>query len=120
MSGPGFVDGVPVERAISEAFSKHLAPRRADAAFMARLAKRVEEDKPILDRLEAMEHDEQNAVVDAAMTGPVVLAAIGAVLTLLLLAVIHHVAVVLDERAALTEDGTSKHGSAGANPRQSP
>lgn len=68
MSGSGFVDGVPVEQAISDALSKHLAPRRADAAFMARLARRVEEDRPILDRLAAMEHDEQNAVVDAAMS----------------------------------------------------
>ena len=68
MSGPGFVDGVPVEQAITDAIGKHLAPARANKAFMERLGRRIEEDKPILDRLEAMEHAEQNAVVDAAMT----------------------------------------------------
>lgn len=45
-----------------------IARARSRPGFMERLAKRIEEDKPILDRLEAMEHDEHNAVVDATMT----------------------------------------------------
>lgn len=54
---PDEVDGVPIEQAIFAAIGKHLAPARANTAFMERLAKRIEEDKPILDRLEAMPHE---------------------------------------------------------------
>lgn len=40
-----------MEGAVVEAMAKHLAPARADEAFMERLQRRIREDKPILDRL---------------------------------------------------------------------
>lgn len=40
-----------IDKAIALAMAEHLAPKRADAAFMERLRRRVEQDKPILDRL---------------------------------------------------------------------
>lgn len=36
--------------------------------FMERLRHNMEKHKPLLDRLEALEHEEQNCIVDAAMS----------------------------------------------------
>lgn len=52
-------DPNPTERLLEQA--------RNRPGFMDRLAKRLQEDKPILDRLEAMEHDEANAITEATM-----------------------------------------------------
>jgi Arc/MetJ-type ribon-helix-helix transcriptional regulator len=44
-------DDVPVSEAIREAIEHHIAARRADKAFKARLKKRLEEDREVLERL---------------------------------------------------------------------
>jgi hypothetical protein len=45
------VDGVPASELIREAIAAHLASRRADPEFQARLRDRVEADREILRRL---------------------------------------------------------------------
>ena len=47
---------------------RQLAAARADTGFMDRLRNRIEQDKPILDRLEALEHAEQERVTDVLMS----------------------------------------------------
>jgi hypothetical protein len=45
------VDGVPASELIREAIAVHLAARRADPDFQARLRERIEADQQILRRL---------------------------------------------------------------------
>jgi hypothetical protein len=45
------VDGVPASELIREAIAAHLAARRADPEFQARLRQRMEADQEILRRL---------------------------------------------------------------------
>jgi hypothetical protein len=45
------VDGVPASEFIREAIAAHLAARRADPQFQARLRERLEADRQILRRL---------------------------------------------------------------------
>jgi hypothetical protein len=45
------VDGVPASEAIRDAIAEHIARRRADPEFQARLRERIAADKQILDRL---------------------------------------------------------------------
>lgn len=56
-----------LERRIQERMRELIAPRRNDREFMRRLRERVEQDKPILDRLKAMDREEENALVDSMM-----------------------------------------------------
>jgi Arc/MetJ-type ribon-helix-helix transcriptional regulator len=44
-------DGVSTSEAIREAIGGHIAARRADQEFRARLRKRLEEDREVLERL---------------------------------------------------------------------
>lgn len=44
-------DDVPVSEAIREAIAGHIAARRKDQEFRARLKKRLEEDREVLERL---------------------------------------------------------------------
>jgi predicted DNA-binding protein len=44
-------DGMPISEAVREAIEKHIAERRADQEFQARLKKRLEEDREVLERL---------------------------------------------------------------------
>lgn len=44
-------DDVAVSEAIREAIANHITTRRADKAFKARLKKRLEEDREVLERL---------------------------------------------------------------------
>jgi len=44
-------DDVPVSEAIREAIENHIVSRRASKAFQARLKKRLEEDRKILEQL---------------------------------------------------------------------
>jgi len=44
-------DGVPISEAIREAIVGHIAARRTDQEFRARLKKRLEEDREVLERL---------------------------------------------------------------------
>jgi predicted DNA-binding protein len=44
-------DGMPISEAVRAAIEKHIAERREDQAFRARLKKRLEEDREILERL---------------------------------------------------------------------
>jgi hypothetical protein len=45
------VDGIPASELIREAIAAHLAARRADPEFQARLRQRMEADQEILRRL---------------------------------------------------------------------
>jgi hypothetical protein len=45
------VDGVPASEFVREAIASHLAARRADPDFQARLRERLEADRRILERL---------------------------------------------------------------------
>lgn len=45
------IDGVPASELIRDAIAEHIARRRADPDFQARLRQRIEADKQILDRL---------------------------------------------------------------------
>jgi hypothetical protein len=45
------VDGMPASEFIREAIAAHLAARRADPEFQARLRERMEADRQILQRL---------------------------------------------------------------------
>jgi hypothetical protein len=45
------VDGVPASEFIRDAIAAHLAARRADPEFQARLQERIEADREILRRL---------------------------------------------------------------------
>jgi hypothetical protein len=45
------VDGMSVSEAVREAVEKHIAERRTDQEFRARLKKRLEEDREVLARL---------------------------------------------------------------------
>lgn len=45
------IDGVPASEFIREAIAAHLAARRADPEFQARLRHRLEADRQILERL---------------------------------------------------------------------
>lgn len=51
----------------SELWTDELARGRKREGFMDRLRQRIEEDKPILDKLEALEHTEKDAVVEAVV-----------------------------------------------------
>jgi predicted DNA-binding protein len=44
-------DGMPISEAVREAIGKHIAERREDQEFRARLKKRLEEDRKVLERL---------------------------------------------------------------------
>ena len=44
-------DGVPVSEAVREAINDHIASRRADKDFQARLKQRLDEDREVLERL---------------------------------------------------------------------
>jgi predicted DNA-binding protein len=44
-------DDMPVSEAVREAIEKHIAERRADKDFQARLKKRLKEDREVLERL---------------------------------------------------------------------
>jgi hypothetical protein len=44
-------DGVSISEAIREAIAGHIAARRTDQEFRARLKKRLEEDREVLERL---------------------------------------------------------------------
>jgi len=44
-------DKMPVSEAVREAIAKHIAERRHDQEFKARLKKRMEEDREVLERL---------------------------------------------------------------------
>lgn len=44
-------DGMTVSEAVREAIEKHIAERRASQEFQARLKKRLEEDREVLERL---------------------------------------------------------------------
>ncbi|HEU5252316.1 MAG TPA: ribbon-helix-helix protein, CopG family [Solirubrobacterales bacterium] len=44
-------DEMPVSEAVREAIEKHIAERRADKDFQARLHKRLKEDQEVLKRL---------------------------------------------------------------------
>jgi post-segregation antitoxin (ccd killing protein) len=44
-------DKIPVSEAVREAIAKHIAERREDQEFQARLKKRLEEDHEVLKRL---------------------------------------------------------------------
>lgn len=44
-------DDMPVSEAVRQAIEKHIAERRADKDFQARLHKRLEEDQQVLKRL---------------------------------------------------------------------
>lgn len=44
-------DKMPVSEAVREAIGKHIAERRHDQEFKARLKKRMEEDRELLERL---------------------------------------------------------------------
>jgi len=44
-------DEVAITQAVREAIGNHIAARRADKAFKARLKKRLEEDREVLERL---------------------------------------------------------------------
>lgn len=46
---------------VRDAITRMLASRRADPEFRARLARRIAEDKPILDRLAEQERDDEPA-----------------------------------------------------------
>ena len=45
------VEGRPVSALVREAIDAHIAARRADKAFRSRLARFMDEDREILDRL---------------------------------------------------------------------
>jgi predicted transcriptional regulator len=45
------VDGVPLSGAIRTAIAEHVATRREDSGFRERLARRMNEDREILERL---------------------------------------------------------------------
>lgn len=44
-------DGVPISDVVRQAISKHIATRRSDERFQARLRKQMEEDREVLERL---------------------------------------------------------------------
>jgi len=44
-------DKMPVSEAVREAIAKHITERREDQEFKARLQKRLEEDREVLERL---------------------------------------------------------------------
>jgi predicted DNA-binding protein len=44
-------DDVPISEAIREAIQNHIAARRADQAFQARLKQRLQEDRKVFKRL---------------------------------------------------------------------
>jgi predicted DNA-binding protein len=44
-------DEMPISEAVREAIEKHIAERRADKDFQARLKRRLEEDREVLKRL---------------------------------------------------------------------
>lgn len=44
-------DGMKMSEAVRDAIAKHIAERREDRAFQARLKKRLEEDHEVLKRL---------------------------------------------------------------------
>jgi predicted DNA-binding protein len=44
-------DGVPISDVVRAAISKHIATRRADEDFQARLKAQMEEDRKLLERL---------------------------------------------------------------------
>jgi len=44
-------DGIPISEVVRQAIEKHIAERRADAQFQARLKKLLEEEQRLLKRL---------------------------------------------------------------------
>jgi len=44
-------DGLPVSEVVREAVGKHIATRRADEEFQARLKEQLEKDREVLERL---------------------------------------------------------------------
>lgn len=44
-------DGMPISEAVREAIEKHIAARRADKDFQARLKERLAEDQEVFKRL---------------------------------------------------------------------
>lgn len=44
-------EDVPISEVVREAIERHIAVRRADKDFKARLKKRLEEDREVLERL---------------------------------------------------------------------
>ncbi|HKO38784.1 MAG TPA: ribbon-helix-helix protein, CopG family [Solirubrobacterales bacterium] len=51
LSAVARADGVPISDVVREAISKHIATRRADEDFQARLKEQMEEDRKVLERL---------------------------------------------------------------------
>jgi predicted DNA-binding protein len=51
LSAVARADGMSVSEAVREAVEKHIAERRTDQDFRARLKKRLEEDREVLARL---------------------------------------------------------------------
>lgn len=44
-------DGVPISDVVRAAISKHIATRRSDGSFQARLKEQMEKDRELLERL---------------------------------------------------------------------
>lgn len=44
-------DDMPISEVVREAIDKHIADRRADKDFQARVKRRLEEDREVLERL---------------------------------------------------------------------
>jgi predicted DNA-binding protein len=51
LSAVARAEGVPISDVVRTAISKHIATRRADEDFQARLKQQMEEDRKVLERL---------------------------------------------------------------------
>ena len=51
LSAVARADGVPISDVVRAAIGKHIATRRADQDFQARLKKQMEKDREVLERL---------------------------------------------------------------------
>lgn len=51
LSAVARADGVPISDVVRAAIGKHIATRRADESFQARLREQMEEDRKVLERL---------------------------------------------------------------------
>jgi predicted transcriptional regulator len=51
LSAVARAEGVPISDVVRAAISKHIATRRADETFQARLREQMEEDRKVLERL---------------------------------------------------------------------
>lgn len=51
LSAVARAEGVPISDVVRVAIGKHIATRRADEDFQARLKERMEEDRKVLERL---------------------------------------------------------------------